>query len=68
MTQQTTPEPTRLEELVKVEGVLIDCIRTGELQPDRTWRIALAGIQKRIEQELDARHERRCREALANGR
>jgi hypothetical protein len=47
-----TPEPSRLAQLLKAEGLLIDAVRAGELLPDRTWRVALAGIQKSIEREI----------------
>jgi hypothetical protein len=58
MGEQTTPEPTRLAQLLETERHLINAIRTGELLPDRTWRVAIAGIQKRIEREMAD-----CREA-----
>jgi hypothetical protein len=52
MPNETTEAPGRLQQLLKTEGILIDAVRAGDLRPDRTWRIAIAGIQKRIEAEI----------------
>lgn len=54
-----TAAPTRLQDLLKAEGILIDAVRAGDLRPDRTWRAAIGGIQQRIEREMEAEHGKR---------
>ena len=47
-----TGQMTRLQQLKQAEGHLIDAVRAGELLPDRTWRTAIEGIQRRIDREI----------------